>query len=239
MARTLVHKEQGKSLRLKGECVIEVNGEPQIIDDLLEEVLQRVVDEHPKRLGRNSMAAILSQHGRAPDAVNKVVMDLRKWLALYGIEDLLKTARGDGYGLEKTWTIERGQELGADVDLPLDEIRRLCGDAKDAVERLPFMDTPSGAQFVVADVGLVLKNFQRFHEASWSLLNALSDRSASQPALILRLKKDLYKLGSYATFWRIGTALDEPVWKEEFRQEIDMSLKLIERLVHMIRTPEA
>lgn len=210
--------------------VLMIDGVRRGVERITGSIVKALLRVHPSTLSRAEIGAILSGHNRAPDAVSKLIWNVRRDLEEVGLPPIFEARRGEGYVLCAGWEVRDAIAEDNQVGEALDQLRQMCVEAQETVARLTYVNSPSGVQYVAPYPGQATTNFTRFHEAAWRLLLSVTVLPDAATAHILRLKQLLFELSSYLAFWRMSTRHQEGEWKEEFRLEISAQMDMVDSL---------
>lgn len=203
-------------------------------DAVSDAILAEIIKNYPDTTPKENISAILIGHHLAQDGISKAILHLRSDLIATGLPDVIKTVRAQGYTIFENWEIKSDESLYPEISNYLDEISELCSDLERQIRNMKYVQTSSGVQIVAPDSAVIQENFAKFHRRAWSLLTSLSQMPSANEALVIKLKKELYELCSYAIFWRMSTRHEEGEWKEEYRREVEALREIIELMVRRI-----
>lgn len=176
--------------------------------------------------------------------IQKVLHHLRGALTVAGLGvPVIVTVRNSGLHLASGWHVEQ-PGLDMEDEHPVMEqinaMRKATMNSIDHIASVPLTRNHAGLAHVELNPrtrALASNNYILFNDMGWQLIHMLRRPpygSEETVPDIIDIKRKLYELMSYATFWRVGDGLSDDKWRRDYRAECTKLLRDIEELVRKV-----
>ncbi|SOE97672.1 hypothetical protein SAMN05414139_10822 [Burkholderia sp. D7] len=171
----------------------------------------------------------------------KLAYHAKTALAAAGLSiELLRSVRGEGYGLVDGWTVvheivnprQLAESYVAELRTALDQAQRHVSSAN-------LETNAAGLMYVVrshAVRDIASRNYALFEDAGWQLIYLLSEptKDLLRGQRLVALKMKIESLASYALLWRLGDGnlMNARDWRSDFATESEALFSTVERMVY-------
>lgn len=171
----------------------------------------------------------------------KLAYHAKTALAAAGLRvDLLRSVRGEGYGLVEGWTVVH--EVVNPLQLAqgyLAELRTALDQAQQHVTHAHLETNAAGLMYVVRTQtvrNIASRNYTLIEDAGWQLIYLLSEptKDLLRGQRLVELKMKIESLASYVLLWRLGDGnlMNARDWRSDFLNESEALFSSVEKMVH-------
>jgi DNA-binding winged helix-turn-helix (wHTH) protein len=205
------------------------------------DIFVRLVHCSPDILKHSEIASILESNHRGitgdpnqeQETARRAIHSLRKSLQDAGVySTIILTVRGSGYRLSNDWKVLNDHKQKSNERV-LIELIELVEECKNLCDDLDVITDGSGLMYIKLDSNNASELFGRIYCIMRQILE--EESRPGKNSTLFALKKELWTLASYVTFWRMGERMTEHYWRADYRAEIDTCLQAIEMYIERAR----